>query len=328
MTYIDDVAALARRWDGERARSQQTHIGVSELGGCRQAIGYKLTNAWATDTTDTWRAMAGTVLHDWLTELRHKANPDLMFDVLAEYRGVPGHPDEVDPIADRVGEWKFPRLSTSKLWQDDADAFAAKRMQAHTYAAGLVDSGILTSECTVVVAVFPVDGSTDDWWQHEEPFNRAIADQAAGRLAEVRDLIARDMPLPRDKPFTWCEQFCEFFTLCRGGTTAPENEPITDPELAAAVRRYGEVMAQIGPLEKTKKALSTELRGHRGVVVDETGAGWRVAMTKPAGTKEVPDMDAISLEYEREGRRLPTREVATSSPSLRVTAVKPPKEKP
>lgn len=323
--YLDETVGAAVAWDRARERSQQVAVGMSELGGCRSAIGYRLTGAWESDATDTWRAIVGTAMHDWLTELRGKAFPHLEYDHHVSYRGTGGHPDEVDPVADRVAEWKFPRLSTSRLWRDDPEAFAAKRMQAHGYAAGLVDAGILTPACTVVVCVMPVDGTYEDWWTHEEPFDRAIADQGAARREQVEAMIAADQPLPRDKPFTWCEQFCEFFTMCRGATPAPENEPITDPELAAAGRQYGELLEQIRPLEQRKKALATELRGHRGVIGDpDAGDAWRVAMTKPTGEKEVPDLDRMTAEYAARIGAVPTRTVPTSSPSLRVTRVKAP----
>lgn len=327
--YLDETVGVAVAWDAARDRSKQTHVGMSELGGCRSAIGYRLMGAWESDTTDTWRAIVGTAMHDWLTDTRGKAFPHLEYHHHVEYRGTPGHPDEVDPVANRVAEWKFPRLSTSKLWQDDPEAFAPKRMQAHGYAAALVEAGVLVEEgLEVVVAVMPVDGTYDDWWTHVEPFDRAIADAGPDRRDEVQGMLDRDEPLPRDKPYTWCEQFCEWFTMCRGATPAPENEPITDPEIAAAIRGYGEVLEALRPLDKRKKALAVEIRGMRGVVGDPAqGDAWRAAMTKPTGEKEVPDLDAIRAEYDERGEPLPTRTVPTSSPSLRVTRVKPPKGK-
>lgn len=322
--YLDETVALAAHWDATRARSLQTALGVSELAGCRSAIGFKLRGVWESDKTDTWRAIVGTVMHDWLTERRRAANPRLLFDRRVEYRGTGGHPDEVDPDADRVAEWKFPRLSTSYLWQDDPEAFWPKRAQAHTYAAALVDAGILTPDCTVVVCVMPVDGSYADWWTHEEPFDRAIADAAANRRTEVETLIVEDQPIPRDKPFVWCEQYCEFFTLCRGQSKAPEFEQITDPEIGGAVRLYGELLEQIRPLETRKKEIAKEIRGLRGTVGDpDAGEAWRVTMTQPTGEKLVDDLDAIRAEYADRGVTVPQKSVPTSSPSLRVTKVKP-----
>jgi hypothetical protein len=327
--YLDETVALARQWDASRARSQQTDLGLSELGGCRQAIAYTLAGTWASDVTDPWRAIVGTVLHDeWIRNMRKAADPFLEHNLHVTYRGTGGHPDEVDRARNRVAEWKFPRLSTSRLWQDDPEAFAAKRGQAHGYAAGLVEAGILTEDCTVVVAVMPVDGGFDDWWTHEEPFDRTIADSMADRRAEVEELVAAGELVPRDKPFTWCERFCEFFTVCRGASKAPENEPITDPEVSAAVRQYGELLEAIKPLEARKKSLAVEVRGHRGVVgVHDVGDVWRVAMTSPTGEKDVPDVERVLAEYEQKIGPVPTKTVPTSSPSLRVTRVKPPAAK-
>lgn len=327
--YLDETADIAAAWDASRPRSLQAELGVSELMGCRSAIGFRLMGAWESDVTDTWRAIVGTAMHDWLTETRKAALPHLLFDVDTTYRGTPGHPDEVDPKANRVAEWKFPRLSTSLLWQGDDEAFLPKRAQAHAYAAGLIEAGVLPEEdCTVVVAVMPVDGSYADWWTHEEPFDRRLADLGPNRRDEVQGMIDRDEPLPRDKPFAWCEEYCEFFTMCRGRGKAPESEPITDPESAAAVRMYGELLDEIRPLERRKKELAKEIRGMRGMVGDPAeGVAWRVTMTEPSGSKTVTDFDAVEQQYAERGEALPTKTVPTSSPSLRVTAVKPPKTK-
>ena len=92
---------------------------------------------------------------------------------------------------------------------------------------------------------------------------------------------------------------------------------ITDPDLAAAVARYGELTAEIGPREKEKKSLAAMIRGLRG-----TANGWRVSTGQPGEDKEVPDMAAIEADYAETGRDIPMTWKPGNAPRLTVTRVK------
>lgn len=317
--YLDAVRKALQAQDEQRERSQQTAVGWSEVGGCRSALGYTLAGEWPSDQPDTWGAIRGTMLHEAILGARAAAHPHLLHEVPTEYRGIPGHADEVDPDADEVTDLKTSKLANVLVWRRDPEALLQKRMQVHGYAAGLVDAGVLTESCRVRILAAPVDGTFDDWWEHVEPFDRSLADQAVQRLDDVRATVAdgRADELPRDMPYSWCESWCEWFTLCRLGGDAPADEPITDPELAAAVQLYGEANAREAEAKREKRAVADLIRGLRG-----TARGWRVAMTSPKGTKPVPDLERIAADYERVGGRVPTVDVPTSSPSLRVTRAK------
>lgn len=318
MTYLDQVQKAIAGWDAGRERSQQTTVGWSEVGGCRQALAFTMQQAWESDDTDDWRASVGTMLHEQLSSILDDGTSH--YEVTTGYAGIPGHADHVDETADAVRDWKFPTVAVAESWQRDPEAFLPKRRQAHGYAAGLVDAHTLTEHCQVTVLVMPVDGGYGDWWEHTEPFNRHIADEAAARLTYVKELLDRGEQVPRDKPYGWCERFCEFFTLCRGADEAPDMEPLSDGELASMVDRYGELSEQRAPIEKERDRLKPEIRGLRG----ETPAGWQVKLTRPAGTKDVVDMGQVERDYAASGLDVPTRQVPTSTPSLMVS--KPKKE--
>ncbi len=315
--YLLAVQKELRRYDESRARSQQVEVGLSELLDCQAYLGFKLDGAWPTDLPDTWRAIVGSFLHERVQAVRHEAQPHLQFEVTVNYRGRPGHADEVDPDGDAVCDYKFPGSGSAAIWRHDPAAFAPKRAQVHSYAAALVDAGVLTEQCTVRVLVAPVDLPFDEWWCAEEPFDRSVADQAIDRYDTVTRLHAAGAQLSKDKPYAWCERFCEHFTACRGGDDPRALAEITDAELAAAVARYGELVELIGPLEKEKKKLAPLLKGLNG-----TARGWQARMTRPSGSKWVTDDTAVRQHFAAQGREVPQREVPSSSPSLRVTRAK------
>jgi hypothetical protein len=314
MSWIEQTVKRVRDFDAARPRSLQSAVGWSEVGGCRAALGFRLDGAFTTDDTDTWAAQRGTGIHEYLGPILD--GPGVRIEVDTIYRGIPGHADIVEP--DAVDDIKTTSLANSKLWAADHSLLYPKRVQAHGYAAGLVDAGELPDDCTVRLLVVPVDGTFADWWAYEEPFSRALADEGADRLEDVRARMAAGEALPKDKPYAWCASYCEFFSLCRE-TGQPEGELITDPELAAAVARYGEINATVGPLDKEKKALAPVIRGLRGIAGD-----WRVSTGGAGEDKEVLDEDSIYAYYAAHGDDVPMTTRPGNAPRLTVTRIKTP----
>lgn len=312
MAFIDDVIKRVRDHDAARPRSQQTAVGWSEVGGCRSALGFRLDGAWATDETDSWAAQRGTAIHEYLEPIL--AGTGIRTEVDTIYRGIPGHADMVGP--DYVVDFKTTSLANSKLWAADHSLLHPKRNQAHGYAAGLIDAGILPGDCTVRLLVVPVDGTFADWWAYEEPFDRSLADEGADRLDDVRARMAAGEALPKDKPYAWCETWCEFFSLCRD-QGQPEGELITDPELAAAIAAYGEATKQATALDKEKKRLVPMIRGLRGATPD-----WRISLGEPGEGKPVIDEDAIRADYEARGEVIPMTTKPGNAARMTVTRIK------
>jgi hypothetical protein len=315
MTWVDGAVKRVRDDDRSRPRSQQAEVGWSEVGGCRSAIGFRLDGAFASET-DTWAAQRGTAFHDYLLPILAEEGDRI--EVETCYRGIPGHADLVGP--NHVEDLKTTTLANSKLWAADHDLLRPKRIQAHGYAASLVDAGELPADCTVRILVVPVDGKFPDWWAFEEPFNRALADEGADTLEWVREQMAAGIPLPKDKHRLFCEEWCGFFYLCRkpeedAADALPE---ITDLELAAAVARYGHLHSIAGPAEAEKKRLAPMIRGLRGV----TATGWKVTTSKPGEAGEAPDMEAIREFYAANDAEVPMTSTPGASPRLTVTKLK------
>ena len=323
MAFIDDVIKGVRDWDADRPRSRQAAVGWSEVGGCRAYIGYRLDGAWASDETDNWAAIRGTAIHTFLEEVVG-AGAGMHAEVTTSYRGIPGHADLlVDPTS--VTDYKTKTLASSKNWQESPAAFRQARVQVHGYAAGLVDEGRLPADCTVRILVIPVDGKFTDWWAWEEPFDRSLADEGADRLEDVHRRVAAGEHLPKDKPYTWCKDWCPFFSMCRGGDDPLATEEITDPELSAAIASYGEANAVWSAADKVKKRIGPMIRGLRG-----TAGDWRITTGEDGEDGEQPDLEAIAAIFAERGEAVPMTVKPGRAGQLRVTKVKPkaPKSKP
>lgn len=323
--YLAEVTAQAAEWDAARDRSQQTEIGWSAVAGCRRHMGYRLDGEWATDDSDSWRAIAGTALHAWLGEVRsaalEAAGKEAYFELECSYKGIPGHADEVIVDDRQVTDWKFPAKASAELWHDPK-VLAEKMIQPHGYGAALLDQlGGDPSQITVRLLVAPVDGKFSDWWMHEEPLDLDIADAAAMRVAEVHDMRADGLELPRDKPAWWCSQWCEFASLCRPGLAERDEDEdlpeINDEELAAAVEAYGLAKERASEAEAVKKRLRPLIHGLRG-----TARGWRVTTSPPGYAGWTQDSAQIDRDYAASGLEVPMWRPPKTG-ALNVTRIKP-----
>ena len=313
MAWLDETIKVVRDFDAARPRSSQVSVGWSEVGGCRAYLGFRLDGAWPSDDTDTWAAQRGTAIHEYLQAIL--AAPGVRMEVPTSYRGIPGHADIVEPSA--VDDIKTTRLANSRRWAEKPSLMRPKRIQAHGYAAGLIDAGELPEDATVRILVIPVDGTFADWWCWEEPFDRTLADEGADRLADVRERMADGQALPKDEPYAFCAGYCEFFSICRSQDDPKAAETITDPELADAIAAYGEAVKTESAAKKVKEGLAPQIRGLRG-----TAGEWRISLGKPGDPSDVLDEDAVRAWFEQAGEPVPMTTKPGASPRLSVTRIK------
>lgn len=317
MNILERTIKLVRDDDAGRPRSLQEAPGWSEVGGCRSALGFRLSGAWPTDEPDTWAAIRGTAVHKHLETIL-AGQPGYRTELDTSYRGIPGHADLLVISDSSVVDFKTTRLAKSRTWREKPSALRQKRIQAHGYAAGLIEAGELPESASVGLMVIPVDGTFADWWLFEEPFDRELADEGADRLEWVRARLAAGQFLPKDEPYAFCQDWCKFFSSCREPAEASEAEEITDPELAGAIAAYGEAAAQATAADKAKKELAPLVRGLRGTTAD----GWRISLGRGGEPGTALDEEWIRADYEARG--LPVPEVTTggSRPRLTVTRIK------
>jgi hypothetical protein len=316
MTFLEDVIKRCRDADAARPRSQQVEVGWSEAGGCRAALGFRLSGAWPSDETDSWPAQRGTALHDFLEPIL--AEPGVRTELDTMYRGIPGHADLVGP--DWLGDLKTKTRASSTVWRTDLKAMRQARIQASGYAAGLVDTGELPEDATIRLLIVPADGGYRDWWCHEEPFDRSLADEGADRVDWVREQMAAGAPLPKDKPAHFCESYCQFYSLCRGADASDDPVNITDPETVAAVAAYVAARDRETAAKNEKFAIADLVRGLRGRAGD-----YRVGLSEPGEPSEVLDEEWIRADYAARGEPVPVTWKPGSAPKLSITKARKPK---
>ena len=314
--FLDTAIGLVKDWDAARPRSSQAEVGWSEVGGCRSALGFRVRGDWESDEPDGWGAARGTAIHGLMEEVL-RGRPGVRTEATTSYRGIPGHADLIVIDETSVTDHKTTKLANSQLWKQKPSALRQKRIQAQGYAAGLIDAGELPETATVRLLVIPVDGTYDDWWAWEEPFDRSLADEGADRLEWVRDRVAAGEPLPKDEPYRFCADWCRWFSMCRSGDDPEAPEEITDPELVAAVAAYGEAAQQVTALGKEKDRLASLIRGLRG-----TADGWRISMTREGEKKSVLDEEWIRADYTARGEPVPEMLVPGAASRLNVTRIK------
>lgn len=316
MSFLDDVIKRVKDYDASRPRSLQAEPGWSEVGGCRAYLGFRLDGAWASDEPDGWGATRGTAIHK-LLETILAGEPGFRTEVTTRYRGILGHADLLLIDEESVTDWKTTKLANSRLWQQKPESLWEKRVQVHGYAAGLVADGELPETAKVRLAVVPVDGTFADWWCYEEQFDRSVADWGADRLDEVRERMAAGEPLPKDQQYAFCQDWCEFFSICRSQDDPAESAEITNPELAAAVIAYGEANKVFSAAKKDKEGLATLIRGLRG-----TAGGWRISLGQGGSDRDVLDEAAVIADFASRGLPVPMTTKPGDAPRLSVTQIK------
>src|SRR5258706_177138 len=309
--YLDRVISGVRRWDDARMRSQQRDVGVSDLVGCRSELGFILRGDEPSDDRDNWRAVAGTALHSWLSNLRlyetAETGEKASFEMEVSYRSLTGHVDEVNFSRGEVTDYKFPSKRSALVW-DDPDVQAERFVQVHVYGAAVRQTDMWKAlapnpdEMLVRMLIAPVDGTFSDWVSYEMPLDIETADEAIDRYEEVKSLVAANMDLPRDKPWFWCSRYCDFFTACRGGGYGPAivYPEITDEEVAAMVERYGQAVGQARQADQVKKALAPQLAGVRG-----SARGGNVQMGRAGSDRGGPGVDAIAETFPPRNETVP-----------------------
>jgi hypothetical protein len=274
-TLIDALVAQ----DNSRARSKQTAVGVSSLGGCRREVWHTLQGHEGTNPTDNLAAIMGTAIHNTIeTALKDSG-------ALLEHRvEIEGYPpatiDYFDPETGEVVDWKTIKLSgipyfitQQKIWQ----------IQCYGYL--MMKAGYDVK--TVTLVGIPRDGGAADIIVRSFPFDPAIAEDAFAWLADIE--ARTEAPAPERDASSWCAKYCKFYgSLCGGIPKELSGEVITDPAIERIVQDYADLGAEIKMLEARREGAKAALEGVNGV----TMGGLKVSWSEVKG-RETPDTDAI-----------------------------------
>jgi hypothetical protein len=285
-------------YDNNRARSQQTAIGVSQLGGCRRQVWHKLQGDQGTNPTLRLASILGTAIHSQIEKVM--ANDKVMIEHRVEIEGYPPATiDYFNPETGEVVDWK-----TITLKNVDYFVSKQKRWQVQTYGYLMHLAGFDVKKVTLVG--IPRDGTEKDIVVYSEDFDPSVAEQAFAWLREIESLT--EAPAPEREPVSFCARYCEFYgSLCGGKGKDLAGEMITDPDVEKAAKTYVEISAKIKALEVEKDGAKAALEGVNGITFD----GIKVAWSEIAGRKS-PDLEQI----EKVLGQVPMKE---GQPSSRLT---------
>lgn len=285
--------------DNGRARSKQTAIGVSQLGGCRRQVWHQLQGHEGKNPTLRLASIMGTAIHASIEQALQDKGYLLEHRVEAKDGLPPATIDCFDPATGTVTDFKT-------ITKKNADYFISKqkRYQVHTYGYLMVQAGYEVN--TVQLLGIPRDGNELDVIDWSEPYDEAVALEALAWLVDVESRT--DAPNPERDATTFCKSYCQFYgDLCAGVGKDFSGEAIVDDVATKAASDYLTISSQIKDLENQKDAAKAALEGVSGVTFD----GVKVAWSEVAG-RQTPDLDAIKA-------LLPDVPMKQGAPSVRLT---------
>jgi hypothetical protein len=273
------VSALVKA-DNARARSQQTAIGVSQLGGCSRQVYFKLNGQPETNRGLRLASIMGTAIHSAIEAAL--ADSGAMLETRVEIDGYPPATiDYYDPETKTVVDWKTITLKGVPYFVGKQ-----KRWQIQTYAYLLTLKGY---EVEIVKLIgIPRDGSENDIIEHSEPYDEAVALEALAWLDNIKAMPFAPAP---EMSGTFCSSYCPFYgEACTGIPKDLAGEAITDEVKAQAASDYVTLSAEIKRLEALQDAAKAELEGVNGVTFDGITVKW----SEVAGRKS-PALDALKF---------------------------------
>lgn len=320
MTASLTTADLLLLWDQRRPRSQQAELGMSELGGCRRKVGYRLAGTAPSNTGGSVQAVMGTAIHAAVETVFRELQADgvIPAEDLVEHEvsfaGILGHVDRYDAANATVEDTK----TTSSRWLEHIKVHGpdrTHRWQVSCYAAALVHEGKRVRR--VVINYLARDTGEEYRW--EGPFEPHVVKEALAWLAEVR---ATDLEmLPRDYlPDSAFCRHCPFAVTCWDGAVEGRAKAsvlyVENPDAGKWAQQLWDAREAIKAakeLEDQAKAALDALRPNDigTAVVD---VGWRMPLQWQVTTSNRLDTKAVKEEYRKTGAEPPM----TSSTSVKL----------
>lgn len=312
MTIANELVKTITASSKQSARSLQTNIGPSEIGGCRRKVYMKL-NGWQPTNQNTLKmaSIMGTAIHTYIQEAFHKQDPfgeKYILEESWEAEGLTGHADMFIKETGEVVDWKTTKKTNLTYFPS-----RQQRWQVQLYGWLISQNGYEVK--TVTLVAIPRDGDERDIVYHSEPYDESIAREALDWLQAIRDWD-NGLP-PAEKDVSFCKNYCQFYDPkgVLGCASRPkavaEGAKIEDPELSSAARDYVQTVSEINELEKIKESLKAKLEGVSGL----TPEGLKVAWSEVAGRKSIDEVKVKELlgevpyKYGKETVRLTVKEV-------------------
>lgn len=315
------TADLLLLWDQRRPRSQQAELGMSELGGCRRKVGYRLAGTKPTNVGSSVQAVMGTAVHAAVETVFRELQADgvIPAEDLVEHEvsfaGILGHLDRYDSATATVEDTK----TTSSRWLEHIKVHGPGRehlWQVSGYGAALIREGRRVRR--LVINYLARDTGEEYRW--EGPFDPHVVKEALAWLAEVRatdlDMLPRDY-LP-DSAF--CGH-CPFANTCWEGGVEGRSPAtvlfVEDPDAAKWARELWEAREAKKAAEekeaRAKAALDALRPNDVGTALVEV-PGFPLALQWQVSTSNRLDTKAVKAEYKATGAEPPM----TASTSVKL----------
>lgn len=272
-------------------RAQQTFLGPSSIGFCRQKAKLVTEQVPPSDAKAMRKAEIGTAIHKHYFEQLAPLFPDWLFEwgkVTAKLRSgveITGTPDIVVPEWNTLLDLK---TVDGLSWVKREGTSQNHKYQRFLYVLGCINAGLLNRDEQIHVGNIYVDrAGREAPYVLLEEMDWTLEDQVTQWIEDVIYAVEHKEDASRDIPAAVCQKICEFFTVCRGGLPASENELIHDAELLGAIQ-----MAVEGKeMEKNGKRLVTDAKAMLEGVNGSDGT-WQVRWTHVNGGATKPGFRA------------------------------------
>ena len=291
----DFLVDILHAKDNSRARSQQTQVGPSELGGCRRKVWYRLNAQPETNENELkLAAIMGTAIHSAIESAINHADPKhekYVVEQEVEYGGMKAHIDLWIPETGDVVDWKTVKKSNLSYFPS-----TQQRWQVQVYGY-LLDKSGKGKPTNVNLVAIARDGDERDIKVHSEPYDPSIAEEALNWLAAIKETTEAPEP-ERDE--SYCKFYCKYYDpsgelgcigLKKKDGQTPNDNLIADPDADKAALLYLQLDSQIKELENQQASIKDQLAGLSG----QTTSGISITWTSVAGRKSV-DTDALASQ--------------------------------
>ena len=283
---------VLRDKDAGRARSKQTQVGPSELGGCRRKVWYRLNDQPETNDNELkLSAIMGTAIHAEIEKAITIADPKgekYWVETSVEYNGMKAHIDLYIPETGDVIDWKTVKVKNLSYFPS-----LQQRWQVQVYGY-LLDKSGKGSPRTVNLVAIARDGDERDVRVHSEPYDESLAQDALNWLSAIKESAIAPEP-ERDQ--NYCKFYCKYFDESgKIGCTGIKKELIKEdeifidnPEVDTSALKYLQLDAKIKELSDEKESLRASLEGFTG----HTNSGVSIVWSTIVGRNSV---DAEEVE--------------------------------
>lgn len=285
---------VLRAKDATRARSKQTQVGPSELGGCRRKVWYRLNDQPETNDNELkLAAIMGTAIHATIEEAIRSVDPDgekYWVETAVEYSGMKAHIDLFIPESGDVVDWKTVKKSNLSYFPS-----TQQRWQVQVYGY-LLDKSGKGKVRTVNLVAIARDGNEQDVVVHSEPYDPSIAEEALNWLAAIKESATAPDP-ERDQ--NYCRSYCKYYDEsgeigCAGlkkDRIKDELPIIADSGIDSTALLYLQLEQQIKELTDKRDSLKGAFDGITG----ETASGVQILWTTVAPRSTVDTSEVEKL---------------------------------